>query len=95
MKKIMTLLGGGALISLSLISVKCNEDSLIKEAKNLIIEDPFSGNNRTITDKSTKSELKKTNLENIKSAFYTKFPKFDSLDAKVVFDTFISLNQKS
>lgn len=94
MKKIITLLGGGALISLPLISVKCNEDSLIKEAKNLIIEDPFSGNKRAINDKSTKSELKKTNLENIKSAFYTKFPKFDSLDAKVVFDTFISQNQK-
>ncbi|MCE6115212.1 hypothetical protein [Mycoplasmopsis agalactiae] len=77
MKKIITLLGG-ALISLPLISVKCNEHSLIKEAKNLIIEDPFSENNRTITDKSTKSELKKTNLENVKSAFYTKFAKFDS-----------------
>ncbi|WP_429991179.1 hypothetical protein [Mycoplasmopsis bovis] len=69
MKKIITILGGGALISLPLISVKCNEDSLIKEAKNLIIEDPFSGNKRAITDKSTKPELKKTNLENIKSAF--------------------------
>lgn len=71
------------------IFVKCNEDLLIKEVKNLIIEDFFLGNKRVINDKSIKLELKKINLENIKFVFYIKFFKFDSLDVKVVFDIFI------
>lgn len=65
---------------------------LIKEVKNLIIEDFFLGNNRIIIDKSIKLELKKINLENIKFVFYIKFFKFDSLDVKVVFDIFILWN---
>lgn len=92
MKKIMILLGGGVLILFFFIFVKCNEDLLIKEVKNLIIEDFFLGNNRIIIDKSIKLELKKINLENIKFVFYIKFFKFDSLDVKVVFDIFILLN---
>lgn len=80
---------GGVLILFFFIFVKCNEYLLIKEVKNLIIEDFFLENNRIIIDKSIKLELKKINLENVKFVFYIKFVKFDSLDVKVVFDIFI------